>query len=174
LQKSSARAAVDLGSASATPGSGLHARRPGVFGRGRWRKGCGSGSNSDAEAHVRQRFPHKRTKRVGGLRPDSIASFLFGVPIFFQPGQAKGLDAVYHFTFAGAETAQATVTIRGGKIELVRELVGTPDCAVSADAATWVGFLRKERSIVWAILRRKVRVRGPLRLLQAFGRCFPM
>jgi len=52
-------------------------------------------------------------------------------------------------------------------------LIGTANCAVTADAATWLGFLRKEKSIVWAVIRRKVRVRGGLRLLAAFGRCFP-
>ena len=45
--------------------------------------------------------------------------------------------------------------------------------AIIADAATWLGFLRKEKSIVWAIIRRKVRVRGGIHLLKAFGRCFP-
>jgi hypothetical protein len=44
---------------------------------------------------------------------------------------------------------------------------------VTADADTWLGFLAKERSIVWALVRRKIRVRGPLGLLRAFGRCFP-
>ena len=39
--------------------------------------------------------------------------------------------------------------------------------------ATWIGFLRKERNIVWALLRRKIRLQGPLKLLVAFGKCFP-
>jgi len=67
----------------------------------------------------------------------------------------------------------ATVTIRDRQLTVAPGLVGTADCAVTADAATWTGYLRKERSVVWAIMRRKVKVRGPLRLLQAFGRCFP-
>jgi alkyl sulfatase BDS1-like metallo-beta-lactamase superfamily hydrolase len=91
----------------------------------------------------------------------------------FQAGQAKGLNAVYHFTFTGAETAQATVTIRDQTLDVRPGLVGDPDCAVTADADTWLGFLRKEKSIVWAIVRRKVRVKGKLSLLTAFGKCFP-
>ncbi|MBY0587694.1 SCP2 sterol-binding domain-containing protein [bacterium] len=130
-------------------------------------------ANSDAETYVAKRFPHKTTKRVGGVRPNSIDGFLFGLPIVFQAEQSKDLDAVYHFTFKGSSAAQATVTIRNKRVSVETGLHGKANCAVTADADTWVGFLRKERNIVWAILRRKVLVRGPLSLLTAFGRCFP-
>lgn len=129
--------------------------------------------HSDAEEYVSRKFPHKTAKRVNGVRPSSIAGFLSGMHIVFQAGQAKGLSAVYHFTFTGAETMQATVTIRDETLTVQSGLIGSPDCAVTSDAATWLGFLRKERSIVWAILRRKVRVKGRLSLLNAFGKCFP-
>ena len=129
--------------------------------------------HSDAEEYVARRFPHKKPKRVNGVRPNSIAGFLAQMHIAFQAGQSQGLNAVYHFTFAGDERAQATVTIRDQTLQVERGLVGTPDCAVTADAASWLGFLRKEKSIVWAILRRHVRVKGKLALLKAFGRCFP-
>jgi putative sterol carrier protein len=52
-------------------------------------------------------------------------------------------------------------------------LIGKANCTVEADSATWLGFLRKERNVVWAIIRRKIRVSGGLFLLKAFGRCFP-
>jgi ferredoxin len=130
--------------------------------------------NSDAEDHATKRFPHKRVRRVrGSLLPTTIRGFLFGIRLGFQREQSAGLNAVYHFTFTGSESAQATVTIRDKSIEVQTGLVGTADCAVTADAATWLGFLRKEKSIVWALLRRKVRVRGRVGLLTAFGRCFP-
>jgi NAD-dependent dihydropyrimidine dehydrogenase PreA subunit len=130
--------------------------------------------NSDAEGHVTKRFPHKRVRRVrGSLLPATISGFLSGVQITFQREQSAGLNAAYHFTFTGSESAQATVTIRDKTIDVQTGLVGSADCAVTADAATWLGFLRKEKSIVWAIIRRKVRVKGRLSLLTAFGKCFP-
>jgi NAD-dependent dihydropyrimidine dehydrogenase PreA subunit len=129
--------------------------------------------HSDAEQFVTRKFPHKKVKRVSGVRPTSIAGFLSGMKIVFQAGQSHGLNAVYHFTFSGEETAQATVTIRDQTLGVQEGLVGVPDCRIHADAATWLGFLRKEKSIVWAIIRRKVRVKGPLSLLTAFGKCFP-
>ncbi len=129
--------------------------------------------HSDAEQYVARKYPHKKLRHVPGVRPTSIAGFISGMMIVFQAGQAKGMNAVYHFTFQGAETAEVTVTIRNQTLDVQADLVGTPDCAIHADATTWLGFLRKERSIVWAIMRRKVRVQGPLSLLTAFGKCFP-
>lgn len=130
-------------------------------------------ANSDAEEHVKQRFPHKKPKRVNGVRPASIAGFLDGLKIVFQAGQSKGLDAVYHFTFTGDEPRCATITIRNAKVDVQEGLTGTPDCAVTADSATWLGVLRKERNVVAGIVFRKIRVKGKISLLTAFARCFP-
>lgn len=56
-------------------------------------------------------------------------------------------------------------------LEYVR--CGRPDVHVTAHSQTWIGFLRKERNVVWALLRRKIRLDGPPKLLVAFGKCFP-
>jgi ferredoxin len=129
---------------------------------------------SDAEAHVPKRFPHKKTKRVSnGLRPDSIPTFLFGARLTFQPGQAKGLNATYHFTFVGAEKALATMVIRDQKLEVKEGHLGKPDFRLTADSRTWLRFLAKETSLPWAMLTGRVRFRGSPRLLLAFSRCFP-
>ncbi len=129
---------------------------------------------SDAEAHVQRRFLNKRVKRVSnGLRPRTIGQFLDGLRLTFQRGQAEGLDAVYHFTFTGQEERQATVTIRGGTLQVQEGHQGNADLRVTADSETWLGFLAKERSLLWALLRRKIRIQGSPRLLLAFGKCFP-
>jgi ferredoxin len=129
---------------------------------------------SDAESHVARRFPHKVIRRVRGtLLPRTIRGFLFGIRVSFQRDQSAGLNAVYHFTFTGKEPAQATVTIRDKTIQVEEGLVGEAQCRVTADSEAWLGFLRKERSLLWALIRRRIRIRGDLRLLPAFGRCFP-
>ncbi len=114
---------------------------------------------SDAEEHAAKRFPHKKTKRVNsGIRPTSISGFLFGLKLLFQPGQAAKLSATYHFTFTGSDTQLATVEIDQGKLQVHSGHVGQPDLRVTADSATWLGFLAKERSMLWALLRRKIRI----------------
>jgi ferredoxin len=129
---------------------------------------------SDAEAYVTKRFPHKRPRRVGGgRRPRSIRSFLFALPHLFQRHASEGLNATYHFTFTGEEPAEATVVIRDATIRVEPGHVGEPDLRVTADSRTWLGFLAREKSLLWALLRRKLRLRGSPRLLLAFGRCFP-
>src|SRR5262249_9301398 len=40
------------------------------------------------------------------------------------------------------------------------------------DAKTWLGFLAKEKSLIAAIITRKIRLRGNPKLLLAFGKCF--
>jgi ferredoxin len=131
-------------------------------------------AGSDAESHVSAHLPHKTAKRVGnGLRPCSIEQFISGLPTAFQRGQAGDLDATYHFTFTGAETRQATVTIRNRKIVLQNGLVGEPRLHITADSLTWLRFIRKEGSLIWALLTRRIRLKGSPGLLRAFGTCFP-
>jgi NAD-dependent dihydropyrimidine dehydrogenase PreA subunit len=129
---------------------------------------------SDADDYVTRAFPHKTKRHVGGIRPTSIAGFLDAMPHVFQAGQSKGIDCVYHLVFTGEEPAEATVTIRDQTINVQRGLsTRRADCTIRADSQAWLGFLRGDRNIVWAILTRSIRVRGGLRHLKDFGRCFP-
>jgi putative sterol carrier protein len=107
------------------------------------------------------------------LRPNTIEAFLSGMPHVFQPGKSAGLNATFHFTFTGHEQRLATVLIKDKRISVEEGHIGQPDLHVTADSQTWIGFLRKERNVVWALLRRKIRLDGPLKLLVAFGKCFP-
>ena len=104
---------------------------------------------------------------------DVAPSFLNGLPLVFQRGKAKGLEATYHFTFTGAEKVQATIIIRNQTLQVSEGHSGKADLHVTADSSTWLGFLAKERNLVWALLRRKIRLKGSPRLLLAFGKCFP-
>jgi hypothetical protein len=40
------------------------------------------------------------------------------------------------------------------------------------DSETWLRFLHKEAYLIWALVRRKIRIHGSPRLLLAFARCF--
>jgi len=132
--------------------------------------------NSDAEDYVARRFPHKKTKCVSnGLAGQGTvrALFLRGLNFAFQRGKSEGLNATYHFTFTGEEEVKATVVIRDKTLQVSEGHTGAPDLRVTADSQTWLRFLRKEANLVWALLRRKIRIHGSPKLLLAFGRCFP-
>lgn len=130
--------------------------------------------DSDAEGHVLSKFPHKKIKRVGnGIRPPSVAHFLASMPIAFQRHQSEGLSATYHFSFSGIEKAEATVVIKDKTIKVEQGHVGVSDVSVHADAKTWLRVLHKETSMLKQIVLRRIRVKGPLNLFKAFGKCFP-
>lgn len=92
---------------------------------------------------------------------DVIAPFLTDRPGFVEQ------------VLTGEERCDATVAIRNGAIAVEPALAGTPDLTVVADGRTWLRFLSGDASLVWALLRRKIRLRGSPRLLRAFARCFP-
>ena len=91
---------------------------------------------SDAEEYTARKYPHKRLRRVHGLRPASIRGFLSSLRIVFQRGRAVGLDAVYHLTFTGREPAEATVTIRDQTVTVREGLHGARTAPVTADSDT--------------------------------------
>jgi ferredoxin/putative sterol carrier protein len=129
---------------------------------------------SDAEDYVKRRFAHKKVKQVrGSLLPRTIKGFLSGIQYTFQRGQSEGLNAVFHFTFTGKEPKTATVVIRDKTLQVADGHEGTASLHLTADSETWLSFLAKERSLLWALLRRKIRIKGSPRLLIAFGKCFP-
>ncbi len=131
-------------------------------------------AGSDAEAYAAKRFPHKPTKRIhNGLRARSVSMFLETLPHLFQRHASRGLSATYHFRFKGEEQTTATVVIKDETIRVEPGLVGAPDLTIRADSKTWVGFVRKEKRLIWALLRRRIVLKGNPLLLVAFGRCFP-
>ncbi len=75
--------------------------------------------------------------------------------------------------FTGDEERKATIVRWDKSLRVEREPIGEADLRITADSSPWLGFLAKERSLVWAFLRRKIGLRGSPRLLLAFGKCFP-
>lgn len=131
-------------------------------------------AGTDAEAYAIKRYPHKTLKRVkNGLRLQSVAVFASNMRHVFQRDQSAGLNARYHFSFTGSEENRLTVVIADQQISVEQGHQGQPDLEVSADSQTWIKVLAGERSMVSALLTRRVRLKGPLRLLVAFGKCFP-
>ena len=129
---------------------------------------------SDAETEARQRFPNKKIQHVRRtLRATSVASFTAFMRLGFQRGKAKGLSAVYHWSFTGREKTQVTVRIKDGKLSISPGLVGEADVTIHADAATWLKILNRDQGILPALILRKLRVKGSMALFRAFGQCFP-
>jgi len=129
---------------------------------------------SDAEHHVLTRFPGKRIRIISnGIRPLSAAQFLESLPLVFQPVQAEGLDAVFHFTFTGEEKLEGTVHISDSALTVQGGLVGNSDLHVTADSRAWIQFLAKEMHLLKALVTRRIKIKGSPKLMMAFAKCFP-
>lgn len=130
---------------------------------------------SDAQAYVEKRYPHKETKIVSSqVNPSTIEGFLLGLKLFFQRTQAKDLEATYHFTFTGKEALESTIVISNQELSVSNGLQGTPSISIIADSEVWLRFLNKDYSMFWALLRRKIKIKGNPKLLLAFQKCFPI
>ncbi len=130
---------------------------------------------SDAQAYVQKRFPHKQTKVVSSqVHPKSIEGFLRGLTLFFQQTQAKDLNATYHFTFTGKEVVESTVIIKNQQLRIEKGLVEQPTIRIIADSEVWLRFLHKDYTMFWALLRRKIKIKGHPKWLLAFQKCFPV
>ena len=108
-----------------------------------------------------------------GIRPNSAAMFLKSLPIVFQRGQSEGLNATFHFTFYGDESCNGSVIIKDKTVTVQDGLIGTADLHVTADSRTWIRFLAKEVGLPWALISRRIRIKGSPKLMKAFARCFP-
>ncbi|MBR9651656.1 SCP2 sterol-binding domain-containing protein [Thalassovita aquimarina] len=129
---------------------------------------------SDAEGYARNRYPHKDIKRVKrAVQTRSVASFLAQLPLAFQRGRAKGLNTTYHWTFTGAEEIEVTIRIADRKLQVTPGHHGDPDVRITADAKTWTRVINRQYSMINALVLRKIRVKGDMKLFRAFGRCFP-
>lgn len=130
---------------------------------------------SDAEAYVPSAFPHKSVRRIGsGRLPGSVGNMFAMLPLQFQRGRSKGLAARYHFRFRGKETLEATVDIRDQRITASKGLTGKADLTVTADSNTWLRFIAGDCHLFLEVLRGRIRLRGPNKLLKAFTACFPL
>lgn len=128
---------------------------------------------TDAEAHVKKRFKNKTVRHMKShLRPTSIEGFLRSMPLVFNRHKAKDLDLTFHFRFSGAVKIDATVTIRDKTVTVIPSLEGKPNITIQADADSWLGFLRKDKSMPLLLISRKIKIKGPIAHMKSFARCF--
>jgi epoxyqueuosine reductase QueG len=145
---------------------------------------CPAGEAAIAEyLHDRKAYTNQYLKKfrnlvetiyvVKGSDAEQHVQSNLSLPLVFQPGQSEGLDAVYHFTFTGAEDLEGTVIIREKSLAMREGLEGKPDLHVIADSRTWIKFLAKETNLVKALVTRKIKIKGSPKLMLAFAKCFP-
>ena len=129
--------------------------------------------NSDAMAYAAKKYPHKKIQVVdGGIVPQSVKGFLWGTPISFQRNQSEGLNATYHFKFTGEEATEQTFIIKDKTLTIEEGLIGTADIEIEIDGHDWINLLNNRLNPIWAVVSRKLKIKGDRELLFRFQKCF--
>ncbi len=124
-----------------------------------------------AEKAVRKN-PRKTLRPIRTqFRPASIDGFLHGIQIAFNREKADDVNLTLQFIFTGKETRTAWVRIVDRKITVKPDHQDTADLTVTADTATWLRIVNRETHPVWALLIRRLKVRGRPWLLTRFQNC---
>lgn len=127
-------------------------------------------SGTRAERVARQLGKEVRCVRTP-IRPTSVANFLLGVKLAFNPLKAADLRMAIHFHFTGNEHVSTTVKIDNGEISIHDGTHGNAGLTVHADAVSWIRFLNGELSLPYMLLSRKLAMRGNPLLLKKFKDC---
>lgn len=127
-------------------------------------------SGTRAEQMARQKGKEVRCVRTP-IRPTSVANFLLGVKLAFNPLKAADLRMAIHFHFTGKENVSVTVKIDNGEISIDEGTHGNSSLTVHADAVSWIRFLNGELSLPHMLLSRKLSLRGNPLLLKKFKDC---
>ncbi len=72
----------------------------------------------------------------------------------------------------GEEECRATIVIRDKTLQESNGHLGNAALQVVADGRWWLGFVTKDRNLLCGLLRRRLRLKGNMKLLSAFGKCF--
>jgi putative sterol carrier protein len=86
--------------------------------------------------------------------------FLAGLPAKINPEALAGVETTFHFNLDGGEI-QKTLTVSGGKLEMLDGLIGEPKCAVSAKSETLMKLVKGEENPMMAVMMGKVKISNP-------------
>jgi hypothetical protein len=107
-------------------------------------------------------------------RPDSLETFMFIMPMGFNPGAAGDLRAVLQFHFTGEVNGSCFFEIQQGKIKALAGTAAKPDLTIDSPFEVWMDIMTGKTDGQRAFMERKYSVAGDfsllLRMNQIFGR----
>lgn len=118
--------------------------------------------------------PREFTEKGLIPRPDSLETFMFVMPMGFNPGAAGDLRAVLQFHFTGEVNGSCYFEIQQGKIKAVAGTAARPDLTIDSPFEVWMDIMTRKADGQKAFMERKYSVSGDLSLLirmnQIFGK----
>lgn len=130
---------------------------------------------SDAERHAIKRFPHKTVRQVhSGMRLESLDGLRNGMPLIFNRERAKKMEATFQFILEeDGKIEPFGVSILKGVLNVTDGRLDHADVTIRGRADAWIGFLNREKNLVWQLLTRRIKISGKVPLMKDFAACFP-
>jgi len=107
-------------------------------------------------------------------RPDSIETFMFVMPMGFNPAAAGDTRATIQFTFSGEAEGSCHFKIEDGKIQAALGAAERPDLTIDAPFSVWMDIMTRKADGQQMFMEQKYKVSGDfsllLRMNQLFGK----
>ncbi len=107
-------------------------------------------------------------------RPDSVETFMFTMPMGFNPEAAGDTRATIQFKFSGEGGGSCHFKIGQGKIQAALGLAEKPDLTIEAPFSVWMDIMTRKADGQQMFMEQKYRVSGDfsllLRMSQLFGK----
>jgi putative NADPH-quinone reductase len=107
-------------------------------------------------------------------RPDSVETFMFIMPMGFNPEAAGDTRATIQFKFSGEGEGSCHFKIEDGKIQAALGLAEKPDLTIEAPFNVWMDIMTRKADGQQMFMEQKYKVSGDfsllLRMNQLFGR----
>ncbi|MFQ6019349.1 MAG: DinB family protein [Dehalococcoidia bacterium] len=94
------------------------------------------------------------------------------VPLAYWPERGGNLQATFLFSMQGKGGGQWTLQVADGQCRSHEGAPERADVEVRVTPADWISVFTKDLNPFWALITRRMRVRGKLRLMMGFDRLF--
>jgi putative sterol carrier protein len=105
-------------------------------------------------------------------RPDSVDTFMFMMPMGFNPEAAGDTKATVQFEFSGEAEGSCYFKIEKGTIQAAMGIAETPDLTIEAPFGVWMDVLTRKADGQKMFMEQKYKVSGDFSLLLRMSQLF--
>ncbi len=116
--------------------------------------------------------PREFTEKGLIPRPDSLETFMFIMPMGFNPSAAGDLQAVLQFHFSGSVTGSCYFEIRQGGLKALPGRAAKADLTIESPFDVWMDIVTRKSDGQMAFMERKFSVTGDFSLLLKMNQIF--
>jgi len=94
------------------------------------------------------------------------------MPEIFNPGAAKGMDAVFQINITGEDGGNWAAVIKDGSCRIQEGSHDNPNVRLTMSVDTWLAIANKEMNGMQAFMSGKLKVSGDIMLAQRIEQLF--